>query len=247
MTLNSSIIQQAFREANLIAVGTSPTTAQQTESLLRLQSLVSSAYSSEAGENLTPWPLGNYSRSNDSKMWIGEQQLRYPAINSTLVVVNEAAITAYLPVNPSDGARIQLIDPYSRLASVPVTIDGNGRTIEAAASLTLNTDDLNRTWAFQAENGNWARITDITLGGALPFPREFDDYFVTLLALRLNPTYGIKMDEQSMLRLKQQRRQLTARYAQSAPLQINPDLSVSSTQSFGGAGVVDSWALGGDF
>jgi hypothetical protein len=252
MTLNSSIIQQALREANVIPIGGTPSTDEQAECLIRLQSLISSVYGSEVGENLFPWPLGNYGRSNDSRMWISEQQLRYPCINSTLVAVNEAAITAYLPTNPSDGARVQLIDPYSRLATYPVTINGNGRTIENAASVTISTGGTNRTWIFRGETGDWTRITDITYSGTLPFPREFDDYFVLMLALRSNPTYGMKMDDQSKMRLKQQRQQIMARYAQSAPLQINPDLGYALRQSYDqyadawlGAANTQTWNQGG--
>src|SRR5690606_33021371 len=109
--------------------------------------------------------------------------------NSQLVVTNENSITVYLPANPSDGARIGLMDPLGRLATVPVTLDANGRTIETAATLTLDTASTTRTWFYRGDLGDWQRISDLTTDGTFPFPREFDDYFVTMLAARINPAY----------------------------------------------------------
>lgn len=243
MTLISSIIQQALRETNLIALGASPTAAETAESLIKLQSLVSSALGNEVGENLAPWPLGNYGRTTESQMWISEQMLRFPMINSALVAVNEAAFTAYLPVNPSDGARVQILDPYARLATYPVTLDGNGRTVETAATQLLDDSAMTgRTWLYRADRGDWVRVTDLEEDGDMPFPREFDDYFVISLAMRINPAYSVKLDEQSLARLKQQQRQLTARYVQSAPLSINADISFQTLQGYNNFS--DAWAGG---
>ncbi len=60
-----------------------------------------------------------------------------------------------------------------------------------------------------------------------------------MLAMRSNPAYGVTMDPQSQIRLKQQRQQFVARYVQSAPLQINPDLGFTTRQSYDQYG--DTW------
>lgn len=232
MTLVSSIIRQGFREGNTIAKGQPLDADEIDEGMTKLQSLVSSAYGNEVGEILFPWPLGNYGRTQDSKMWISEQQLRFPQINSTLVAVNEEAIEVHLPTSPSDGARMQIIDPYGRLAAFPVTLQGNGRTIEGAADMLLNVNGMNRTWIFRMETGNWVRITDLDYDGVFPFEREYDDYFVIALAIRIAPSYEQSMSKESLARYKDIKRQFIARYLQSAPLQIDPSISFGTLQSY---------------
>lgn len=254
MTLISSIIQRAYRESNILRISHQPTATEQGEGLVKLQSLVSSVFGNEVGENFQPWPLGNFGRSQDSRMPWGERELRYPPINSALVAVNEAAMLVYLPTNPSDGARFQVVDPLTRLASVPITLDANGRSIEGSATLLLNIDGLNRSWLFRADLASWVRITDIDVDGDFPLPREFDDYFVIKLAMRLNPAFGKKLDQQSITRLKEQQRQIVARYVQSAPLEINTDISYATQQSYNnwadawfGGGTQSAWNRGGYF
>jgi hypothetical protein len=55
-TAASSLIQSAYREGNLIAVGTTPTTAEQAEALLLLNNFVLGIFGYEMGENLQDWP-----------------------------------------------------------------------------------------------------------------------------------------------------------------------------------------------
>src|SRR6478736_5842152 len=110
MTSVSSIIYQGLRENNVIAIGASPTTPETNECLTRLQSICLSVFGNEVGENLNPWPLGNYGRSTESRFVVSEQFLTYPQINSMLIAVNEEPQTVYLPVNPSDGSRIGMVD-----------------------------------------------------------------------------------------------------------------------------------------
>jgi hypothetical protein len=254
MTEVSSIIQQSLRESNVIALGAVPKAPQSAEALTKLQSIVSSVFGNEVGEDLQPWPLGNFGRSQNSKLPWSENELRYPSINSALVAVNEAAMTVYLPTNPSDGARFQIVDPLSRLATAPVTLDANGRAIEGGLTLLLNANGLNRSWLFRSDLASWVRITDLDADGDFPFPREFDDYFVVMLAMRLNPGYGKSLDEQSVARLKAQKRQITARYVQSAPLETNTDISYATRQSYNnwadawfGGGSQQAWNRGGYF
>lgn len=232
MTLVSDIIRRAYRENNVIAIGVTPTTEEATEGLEKLVSLVKAIYGNEIGENLNPFPLGNFGRSTQSRIPFSENMLNYPPINATLIVTNELAKTVYMPVNPSDGSRISIIDPMSRLASVPVTLDGNGRAIEGNATLLLDTNGMNRTWFYRADLGNWVRVIGFTEADAFPFPEEFDDYFIITLAMRINPAFAISMDEQSVARLRQQKQQLVARYVQSAPLEAPADLSFMSRQSY---------------
>lgn len=234
MTLVTDIITDAYREFNQIAAGKSPSATQVTEGLRLLQAVVNAVLGTDAGETLSDWPLGDYGRQASDKQARTTIEIANPPINSRLVNTAEAAITVYFPPAPSDGSRVAISDPFSRLVAFPVTIDGNGRLIEDAATKILNTNGLSRTWFYRADLGTWVRVTDIAAGVAdqMPFPADFDMMFIILLTVRLSPRYGRDLSDASAMMLKQQRRQFVARYIQSADLHINDDLARSSLQSF---------------
>src|SRR3546814_13330053 len=71
MTLVSQIITDSFRKSNLIAIGTTPTAAQQTEALRYLNRMVKSVFGDEVGEPLTALPIGslNIDRPSGYPWW----------------------------------------------------------------------------------------------------------------------------------------------------------------------------------
>lgn len=234
MTLVSDIIFSAYRDANNVSINAALSPAEQSQGLQRLRSLVASVFGNEAGENLRDWPLGNYGRSSEAQFDPNARWVNRPQKNARLIATAEEARTVYLPDCPDDGTRIGVVDPYARLATYPITLSGNGRTIEGAASVVLNTNSTNRVWFYRADTGNWARITDIESFSEMPFPLEFDDYFIIALAGRINPTCGRATAPESIARFNQQRNQLLARYVQNQPLDILDDVSwpFMSVQSY---------------
>lgn len=235
MTLVSTIITDAFRESNILALGKVPTTGQSTEALRLYNGLISAIYGGDAGEQLNDWPLGNFGR--ESTEWdipYTDRVIHRPPINRRLIAVNEIATTVYLTVRPQDGARYGITDPFGRLAAFPVTLDANGRTIEDAPTITLDVDGTNREWFYRAELGSWVRLTDLAADDENPFPAKFDQMFNIMLAMRLNPRYGRSLDDQSIVILKQGKREFIARYLQSQPLEIDDSISwpFMSTQSY---------------
>jgi len=48
---------------------------------------------------------------------------------------------------------------------------------------------------------------------AFPFPEEFDDLFILMLAFRLNPAYERQLDPQSGEMLRRAKKQFSARYS----------------------------------
>lgn len=235
MTLISSIITDAFREGNILPLGKAPNANQAAEALRLLNGLFSSIYGDEAGEDLTDWPLGNFGReSPEYDLAFTDYRVDHPTINRRLIAVNEEAKTVYLTLRPQDGARMGIADPFGRLASVPVSLDANGRTIEGSASVLLDTNGTFREWFYRADLGDWVRLTEKADTDEMPFPADFDNFFITALAMRLNPRYGRTMDDQSALIYKSERRKFVARYLQSMPLEILDDISwpFMSTQSY---------------
>lgn len=215
MTTALSIITDAYRESNIIPMGVSPNTNQQTEALARLNSLVLSTIGNEVGDALDDLNIGgNYDQSSLTDEFIPD--------NARLVLNLSAADTLKLHPSPIEGQRVSVVDAKDNLATYNLTIDGNGRQIEGASSVVLNVNGETRQWMYRADLGEWVKISALLIGDALPFPQEFDDYFITMLAMRLNPRYGQALSNETMLAMRRARSQLRARY--HAWRQIRSDL-----------------------
>lgn len=206
MTLVSEIIKGAYREANLIPLGVEPTDNQTTEALARLNTLILTTVGNEAGDALTDVNYGgDYDQQEYTTNWL-------PA-NTRLVCNLTSAPTFNLHPRPYDGQRVAVVDAGSNFATYNVTIDGNGRNIEGAATLTLSTDDYSGQWMYRGDTGNWVKIEELEDTDALPFPVEFDDYFTQMLAIRLNPRYGQQLTPDGSMMLRRWRTALRSRYA----------------------------------
>lgn len=224
MTPVSDIITQALRESNIVALGAAPSTAQSTEAFSFLKSLVAGVYGDDVGERVQDWLVGNagvhwpYMRGWDSLRW------KYPIANSRIILDHQSPQILYWPIDPDNGARMQVVDLTGELATNTVTIDANGRLIEGARTLVLNTNNLNRTWIFNADTSEWVVLDYIASDGEMPFPIEFDDYFIIKLAARLNPRYGRSLSDLSIARLSELQERLESTYRQTrnmpAPLAV---------------------------
>lgn len=235
MTLISSLIADAFRENNILPLNVAPNVNQLAEGLRLYNQNLKGIYGSEAGESLLDWPLGTF--GVDEPGFVDPRDpacIPYPSINRRLLVSNAAAVTVYLTPFPQDGSRMGIADIFGRLAAVPVTLDANGRIIEAAPTKLLNVNGTFQEWFYRADLGQWVKLTDLLATDENPFPDEFDVFCYVGLALRLNPRYGREMDPQTATVYKAQRSQFVARYLQSQPLQIDDSLSwpFMSRQSF---------------
>lgn len=222
MTLASGIITDAYRESNLIPMGNSPNTNQQTEALGRLNVLILSTIGNEVGDALDDMNVGgSYDQSSLAMEFIPD--------NARLVLNLTGSKTLNLDPFPFEGQRLSFVDVAGNLATYNLTLSGNGRKIENAASLVLNTNSDSRQWMYRADLGCWVKITTLIYTDAMPFPSEFDDYFITMLALRLNPRYGQALASETVLALKRARSQLRSRY--HAWKQIRPDLDTRGFSS----------------
>lgn len=232
MTMLADIIQGGYRELNLVGIGKDPTTAQTAEALALLNRVFDHVLGDAAGNLMYAWPLGNYGRQAMDQVDWDTQQWQNPVPNTKLVVTNADAMTVYLFPKPSDGARMGIIDPYNRLASVPILLDGNGFTIENAATDLLATNGMDRTWLFRQDLGNWQRLTPLLVSDQSPFPSEYDDYFMILLALRLAPRAGRDLAATTTAAYESLAKKFVARYYQSAPLITDRALMFNSKQSY---------------
>lgn len=215
MTIVTEIIEEAFRESGLTNELQSATPTQTKQALGRLQTLISTVYGFEVGDQLIDWPVGIEGVDSITELAWGAEQWTNPRENVRLIAGSNAAQTIFLPSNPDDGARIALIDPSSRLEAAPITLNGNGRTIEGTPDLIVNINGTRKTWFYRADLGNWTSISPLTYTDEFPFPPEFDTYFITMLATRISPTYGVGLSPQTVSALERNRTRLRARYTQN--------------------------------
>lgn len=238
MTQVAELVEKAFFEAGLTTELQHATPTQMSNAVDTLAGIVQFLYGTSVGEQLRPWLLGNYGRAAQMQRTPPSNVLQFPPANSRLVATNEAALTINLPGNPSPGSLLAISDPHGRLAAYPVTLNGNGYTVESAATLVLNTNNASTLWLFRDDLSNWSRVTPLLAADDMPFPEEYDQMFIILMAMRLNPAYGRNISSVQTQFLKDFRQQFNARYVQSLPLQINTDISRMSLQSY------DAWATG---
>lgn len=220
MTIVADIIRDAFRESNINAINVNPTAAQQEEALRLLNRLVSSVYGNEAGEQFIPMDLGsNNIQRPQGYPWVSPEELAdwYVPENTRLMLNLVNSTTVYLPPLPQDGARFAVVDKSNNLAIKNLVVVGNGRSIENATQLTLNTNGYRANWFYRDDTGNWAKVSPLLQFDDWPFPEDFDDFFVIALALRLNPRNGAALSPESMEVYKDGLRNFKARYSQTHP------------------------------
>lgn len=235
MTTVSQIITDAYRECNLIAISATPTTAEQSEALRLLNRLVLSVLGYELGQQFQPVAIGdNGIESPQGFPWYGNIPAGewWVPMNHRLIVNQTQANTIDLHPEPQDGARLGVVDASGNLATYNLTLRGNGRTIEGASSVTLSTNSLRRQWFYRADLGDWVVVADLALDDDFPFPEEFDDFFIIMLAMRLNPRHAQQLMPESQAAFTRSRSQFRARYNNKRQMHSEIGLLRLSQQSY---------------
>lgn len=218
MTSVASIIKDAYRETNLIPLGVDVTDDQMTEAFGRLSTIVASALGNEAGENLYSFPLGNNEINSPSGYPWWNNQLPgniFLPVNIRLMCNLTGEGTVNLHPKPHDGARLGVVDVSQNFDVNPLTIQGNGRSIEGEDVMTYDTPGLIKEWMFREDLGNWVVVNPLDVNGDMPWPAEFDDLWIIGLAYRLNPRYGQVIHPASQQAMQVAERKFSARYKQS--------------------------------
>lgn len=215
MTLVASIVQQALRETNIIANAANPNPNEASEAVERLQVLVLSVLGNEAGYVLEDWNVVASNNILKPSSFVQNPTGFYVAPQSRLICNLTAATTLNLDPQPQDGQRFSVIDAALNFATFNLTLNGNGRLIQGATTQTLSTNGFATQWIYRADLANWVVVDPLVESSEMPFPADFDDYFIIMLAMRLNPRYGRELTQESQARLMQQRSQMILRYNQS--------------------------------
>lgn len=217
MTTIRQLITDAMRESGILAVGVSPDAEEHTEALRHMHRLLRSLFGNELGERLKSANYGSSNMANPygtAEDMSADIEASYIPSNCRLVLNNSEAATLYLHPQPQDGARLSVVDSKGNLATYNIILNGNGRQIEDATSVTLSTNFLNRDWFYRADLAKWVRVTDPDADDESPLPMEFDDYLTTLLAFRLNPRYGAETHVNLIETRRDFRSKFRARYRQ---------------------------------
>lgn len=222
MTTAYQIIVDAYRQSNLIALGVAPTQLQEVEALRYLNRIVKSVFGNEVGDALEGFPVGskNISRPSGYPWWntVPDNDWFVPKNTRVMLNLDTSGVNLYLHPAPDPGSRFAINDAAGTLATYPVTVYGNGNMFEGNTSLTLNTSGLEAEWFYREDLSNWVKYAPLELFDTFPFPEEFDDYFIILLAFRLNPAYERQLDPQSTEMLRRSKSQIRSRYVQDIPV-----------------------------
>lgn len=219
MTQVSDIIVQALRESNIIAVNANPNPSENAEALSRLQALVLSALGNEVGYIMEDWniasaasilkPSGVPLAASQAAAW------RVPP-NARLICNLGAPLTITLDPQPQDGQRFSIVDAGNTFDASALTLATNGRKVNGeVGTVEFAEKGVALQWLYRSDIANWVLIDPLAVADDMPFPPDFDDYFVIMLAMRMNPRYGKELNQQSLDRLAQQRMQFIKRYAQT--------------------------------
>lgn len=226
MTTISQIITDAYQYNNLVALSAIPNAAEQAKALRYLNRIFRSIFGYELGDQLTVWNIGE---NGVSQFNVGElDKVLHPPYNvppnSRLVLNLSGSTTIYLPRSPQDGGRFAVQDIRDNLSTFNLTINGNGRKIENTPTIVLSTNGTNSEWFFRVDLGNWVKITDLSLTDNFPLPSEFEEFFITMLAIRLGASESVDLNNQLAIVLKDTTRKLKSRYKQTVSVPSEPGL-----------------------
>jgi|GEM_PF-2388688 len=258
MTTATVLIQNAYREGNLIAVSTSPTTPEAAEALVLLNNFITGIFGYEMGENFKDWiapnpqrtapvaanypqlPLSGFGESGNplSATQSAGTYYLYPPKNQR-IVWGGTTLTVYFPEAPLDGTRMAVLQGSgagdSGLVGAILTLDGNGRTIELANTYPYtfaSPATAPRQWLYRADTGNWIAVLPLAAGDQCPFPQDFDDFFICALAMRLAPRYGKVTAAETKNTAIATLKQLKARYRQAGITTYGSEQIPGSAQSY---------------
>lgn len=257
-TLVATILQRAYREGNILAIGASPTINQQNEALDELNSLMWSSLGFEMGEDLYDWQIPSPQRTApvaanfpqlpfpqninpefvdfpsasdpDIDVW------QYPPKNSR-IVWGGVTSTGFFAEAPEDGSRMALIAGSGAgdgaMNGQVLTLDGNGRTIGGSNTQTYTWPTVPATmWIYHSDTGDWTVWSSVAYGGNMPFPPSTDDFWSLSLAIRLAPRYGKMIQPETAKAFQRADTRFKAQFRQSGTTQYGASDFPRSLQSY---------------
>lgn len=258
MTLNSELIFSGYRESNFTAQSAVLTSEEETEGLALLQGLVLSMPGLLLGHKYKPWHLpwpnrtatkaGDYPARSDAL--VDGRDVQYPPVNSRVVLRNQSPTTLYMRQMPADGDLMQFVDA-GFLGDV--TLDANGQyfgTSGVATTEVLTTAVgggnrfPTRTYMYRQDIASWVQMDTLLFAGQMPFPVEFDDFWITSLAMRLAPRFGNEPRQITMMRNKDMMNFVRGWYRRDPVDVLVGDAGVNTEQNWNGPADPDRFNTG---
>lgn len=245
MATAREIIRLGYREANFKTSLGDPTDEEFAEGLTLLQGVVDSVMGTVVGTRLHPWyvpyPQRTGSRAANYPARPADQGPRtqdqpYPPVNVRLLVASAEDRTIYLQAHPEDGAVVEYVDVGH---GGDITLDANGalfgltgsnETVEILGTYPAGRNPPRR-WIYRMDYGAWLEVTTLGLDSELPFPRAYDDFFVTFMAVRLAPRFGQEPRQATVARYREMEAFIKAQWVQTSP-QVSQHLGIPTEQSW---------------
>lgn len=254
MTTALALLTRAYRENNLIPVGSAPSTKELTEAIAVLNSYMLSQFTMAVGDQLMEWPIPRRQRdpsvtSREFPLLPGAQRSLTPTY-STLIPPNSRIIwdgserRVWLTDKPKDGNLLAVAIGSGANAdnAGTLTIDGNGRLIDGADTATfIRATFAASRWFYRADTAQWTPIEALAQADEMIFPEEFDDVWVCGVAVRLAPRYGKTISAATIARGSEVLLLLQTRYFQSQPTGSGGELLVPGFESFGNPSGANRW------
>jgi len=221
MTTVAQIITDAYQLPNIVAMSAIPTAGEQAKGLRYLNRIFNSTLGNELGGSLSSYNLGQTGliSSEHTSLFTLQHPYLLPA-NSKIDARLDTSLTVYLNPNPMDGERVAVQDVGETFASNVLTISANGKKIENTSSVVLTTSGTNSAWFYRADLSNWVKITNLELSDEFPLPPEFEEYFITMLSLRLSASEDVGMTSSIQYIMKEVAKRMRARYKQTAAVDL---------------------------
>lgn len=257
MTVTADIVTQSYRELNIIALGTSPSTAQAAEGLVKLNNYVRSLYGTVMGEPLADWlfpapqrtapvaanyPQLPYPQGLDGNLLSlpfnstpGPGVTPFPPKNSRIVFAGKTGTvpeTVYFPEAPDDGSRMGLIQGATGDSAVVLVLDGNGRLIDGAPTFQVTSPIAHMRWLYRADIGDWRPMAQLMPMDEMPFAEDMDQFFVAAGAVRLASSYGKTLPPATAQAYKDGLSAFRSRYRQAGTTTYGSGQIPSSQQSY---------------
>jgi len=229
MATAGQIVTRAFRENNLLGVAKAPTALQQAEALQLLSSMIDSMIGTEIARYLMVWPSPAITTAPvparqpllPMNLNMRASEFPYPPTNVRIMTKLVSDQTIYFQQFPGDGAQMALVNIGPGFDVYPLTLDGNGFLIEGQPQLVLDAENSYLApirWMFRADLGSWERwVLPLEDGTNMPFPSEFDDFFVAALAVRLSPNYKSELSDVTLGIARNGISNIHSRYFQDTP------------------------------
>lgn len=254
MTVAGTLVQRAFREGNLIPVGTQPTAPEAVEGLDVLNSLMLSTFGFTIGNRITDWQVPARQRSPTAQVTRSFPLLPgaersvvptyplYPPLN-TRVIWDGSAQTIYFDEVPQDGAAMAVAKGSGSDGAVAgtLTIDGNGRTIAGVNTVDSTTLAFPTQWFYRADAADWRVVQAVIATDDNLFPDKLDDLWVCAVAIRLAPRYGKTIGPGTSARFVEMSQIFRTTYQATAPTSSGGEDMLPTAESFLRSGMSWMW------